>query len=170
MIERPERDEPLGEAGEHEQLDLWLDFHRLTLLDKCSGLTFEQLKTASVPPSTLTLLGLLRHMTQVEMHWFEYCFEGVETQPPYSREDDPDADFNDLDSAALDDVHEAFLTACDVSRSISVPADLDTLAAQVNRHTPRNLRWIYLHMIEEYARHNGHADLLRQCIDGSVGD
>jgi hypothetical protein len=108
-------------------------------------------------------------MTYVEWNWFEHVFAGSPSPPPISLEDDHDADFNDLQpSAAMADV-DRFLRQCEESRAIAATApDLDRQA--VSKKRPVSLRWIMIHMIEEYARHNGHADLLREQIDGSVGE
>jgi hypothetical protein len=116
-------------------------------------------------------------MTCVEWHWFVHVFAGSAAEAPISLADDPDADFNDLQSsAAMADV-ELFMRQCDTSRAIVAGAPgLDTLAAAAGRSGDGDgdwaisLRWIMIHMVEEYARHNGHADLLREQIDGSVGE
>ena len=120
-------------------------------------------------PSSLSLLGLVRHMAYVEWHWFDHVFAGNPSPAPISVAVDPDADFNDLEpSRAMADL-DLFTSQCDVSRAIAADADsLDATAAAAGR--PISLRWIMIHMIEEYARHNGHADLLRERIDGSVGE
>ena len=150
-------------------LTVWLEYQRSTLLWKCDSLQGPELVRQGIPPSSLSLLGLVRHMTYVEWNWFERVFVGSQAPPPISLEGDPDADFNDLHpSAALADI-DRFRRQCDVSRSIVEKAeDLDCVAASPDR--PVSLRWIMIHMIEEYARHNGHADLLREQIDGSVGE
>jgi hypothetical protein len=137
---------------------------------KCEGLSVEQLATASVPPSTLTLLGLLRHMTIVEQYWFHKIFADEDVVPAYDSPDDPDTEFNDLTGATLDEVERNFLEVCARSRDIVEGSDLFSLARAARPATPIDLRWICVHMIEEYARHNGHADLLRECIDGATGD
>ena len=150
-------------------LTVWLEYQRSTLLWKCDSLQGPELVRQGIPPSSLSLLGLVRHMTYVEWNWFERVFVGSQTPPPISLEGDPDADFNDLcPSAALTDI-DRFIRQCNVSRSIVENAeDLDCVAASPDQ--PVSLRWIMIHMIEEYARHNGHADLLREQVDGSVGE
>ena len=147
----------------------WLDFQRSTLLWKCEAIDGAALARCAVPPSSLSLLGLVRHMTYVEWHWFEHVFAGSSSPSPISLEDDLDADFNDLrPEAALADI-ERFMQRCDESRALVAAADsLDVLA--VDADGPTSLRWIMIHMVEEYARHNGHADLLREQIDGAVGE
>lgn len=169
-IDIPARIEPGFHGPEKQQLAAWLDYHRATLLIKCAGLTFEQLATASVPPSTLTLLGLLRHMTFVEEYWFQRVFVGDDVSSIYESRDDPDADLNDLHSAPLEDVERHFLDVGEASREIVRTSDLDALARGSGPSTTIDLRWVCVHLIEEYARHNGHADLLRECIDGATGD
>jgi uncharacterized damage-inducible protein DinB len=170
MIVAPPRYEPGFNGPEKTQLEEWLDYHRATLLMKCEGLSVEQLATASVPPSTLTLLGLLRHMTIVEQYWFHKIFADEDVVPAYDSPDDPDTEFNDLTGATLDEVERNFLEVCARSRDIVEGSDLFSLARAARPATPIDLRWICVHMIEEYARHNGHADLLRECIDGATGD
>jgi uncharacterized damage-inducible protein DinB len=154
-------------AGEREMLESWLDFHRATLLWKCAGLDDEQLKRRACPPSTLSLLGLVRHMNEVENGWFGR-FVGEETLV-YSTEEWPDADFDDLDNADAAADFAAFEAQCERSRQRAAGRGLDETFTGRRGHTI-SLRWIYTHMIEEYARHNGHADLIREAIDGVTGD
>jgi hypothetical protein len=154
--------------GEREMLDGWLDYHRSTLLWKCGGLTDDQLRDRSCPPSSLSLLGLVRHMTEVENGWFAALLTDEGYRPVYSSKEDPDGDFDNLDDPSTDQVFTAFLAECDRSRRATAGVPLDqTLTGPTRTYS---LRWVYTHMIEEYARHNGHADLLRQRIDGAVGD
>jgi hypothetical protein len=162
------RIDPPQEADERTTLETFLDFHRATLMWKCSGLTDEQLRTRAVPASTLSLLGLIRHLTEVENGWFS-GFAGRKKPPRYWSDDNLDGDFDDLDSVPVGDVITAYLAECDESRAAVAGRDLDETF--VNRRGKTfSLRWIYVHMIEEYARHNGHADLLRQSIDGATGE
>ena len=148
----------------------WLDWHRDTLLHKCAGLTTEQLKRASVDPSNLTLLGLVRHMTEVERAWFRRRVAGEELAGIFSGPDNVDGDFDDVADADAESDFTAFqaeVAACDAavaSRSLE-----ETF---IHPRTQReiSIRWVYIHMIEEYARHNGHADLIRERIDGVTGD
>jgi hypothetical protein len=164
-----DRPEPPITGDEPSMLAVWLDYQRSTLLWKCDSLDGAELVRAAIPPSPLTLLGLVRHMTYVEWHWFAHVFAGSPAPPPISLEGDPDADFNALRASAAAADIDRFLLQCDVSRSIARDAeDLECVAASPKR--PVSLRWIMIHMIEEYARHNGHADLLRELIDGSVGE
>jgi hypothetical protein len=167
-----DRIEPPLVASERDMLESWLDFHRVTLAMKCEGLTDEQLRERSVPPSSLSLLGLVRHMALVERSWFRHVLCAEEIGDLYVTDDDPDADFN---GASDGDAAEAFATwraECDVARSAATACpSLDELARKAtSRGDVVSLRWIMVHMIEEYARHNGHADLIRERIDGSVGD
>jgi len=148
-------------------LESWLDFHRATLLMKCTGLNDEQLRIRACPPSTLTLLGLVRHMDEVENGWFGR-FAGEES-PVYSTDEWPDADFDDLDGADAAANFAAFERQCARSRERAAGRGLDETFTG-RRGKEFSLRWIYVHMIEEYARHNGHADLIREAIDGTTGD
>jgi uncharacterized damage-inducible protein DinB len=166
----PARSEPAYRLGERAMLDGWLDYHRATLASKCAGLTDSQLRERSVPPSTLSLLGLVRHMAEVERGWFRRTLAGEDAGPIYySDPDDPDGDFDNVDTADVDEAFATWGAECDHARELAnAAADLEV--AGDRRGETVTLRWILTHMIEEYARHNGHADLLRQRIDGAVGD
>src|SRR5262249_4238876 len=167
-----ERTDPGQHDGERDALEAWLDFHRDTLLWKGAGLTAEQLKQRAVPASTLSLLGLGRDMTEVE-RWGFGMHAGEQGLPfPYSTEEWPDADFDDLDTADAAADLEAYRREIKASREAGRKRDLDDVVPSRGHHPDRtkNVRWIYLHMIEEYARHNGHADLIRESIDGVTGD
>ena len=156
-------------GDERTMLSEFLDHQRATLLWKCEQLDGEALARRGVPPSTLSLLGIVRHMAVVEWHWFERVFLGSDAPCPISLDQDRDADFNDLDPAgAMKDI-ELFERQCEDSRAIVAAAPgLEAEAARARE--PIALRWILVHMVEEYARHNGHADLLRELIDGAVGE
>jgi len=156
--------------GEKAVLAEYLDRYRMTFELKCEGLSAEQLATRSVPPSTMSLLGLIRHLARVEHSWTRRVFEGqIELPRLYRTEEDPDRDFN---QAVADDevVAEAWDTWHDeVAHARAVYADLD-LDAPVDVHGQEAAaRDIVVHLVEEYARHVGHADLLRECIDGRTG-
>jgi uncharacterized damage-inducible protein DinB len=163
------RHEPLEPQGERAALQGWLDYHRSTLLHKCAGLSDAQLKLASVEPSTLTLLGLVRHMTEVERAWFRRRFGRLDVPPLYCSDDDADGDFDNVASADPVVDFEAYRAECVAADEAAAGHDLDETFL-TSRQRTLDLRWIYLHMIEEYARHNGHADLLRERIDGVTGD
>jgi len=163
-----ERVEPPLVAAERGMLDAWLDYHRDTLALKCDGLAGGQLRQRAVPPSNLSLLGLVRHMAEVERQWFTMVLGGEQVPFHYCTDNNPNAEFDDVDGA---DVAEAFATwraECAAARARTAAApSLDTTGTQDGKDF--SLRWIMVHMIEEYARHNGHADLLRERIDGAVG-
>jgi uncharacterized damage-inducible protein DinB len=163
-----ERVQPPLAAQEREMLEAWLDFHRDTLAVKCEGLTGDQLRERAVPPSSLSLLGLVRHMAEGEHQWFTMVLGGEQLPYPYYADDNPDADFDDVDGADVAGAFEIWRSACAGARErVAAAASLDVAGTQDGREF--SLRWIMIHMIEEYARHNGHADLLRQRIDGAVG-
>lgn len=168
----PRRVDPDRLSGEKEALDEWVDFHRATLLMKCEGLTSEQLKTRSVEPSALSLLGLVRHMSEVERGWFRRTAAGEKVDFEYSTDESPDADLLDVDSADASEDLAHFVAECRRCREATANLLLDDVVPSRGHHPERtrNVRWIYLHMIEEYARHNGHADLLRERLDGVTGD
>jgi uncharacterized damage-inducible protein DinB len=162
-------DEPFV-ADEITMLNGWLDWHRQTLLWKCQGLTGEQLKSAAVEPSTLTLLGLVRHMAEVERSWFRTRFAGQELPVLYNSPENPDGDFDDVADADPATDFANFEAEVAGARAAAEGRGLDETFMSPRRQVPMSLRWIYIHMIEEYARHNGHADLLRERIDGVTGD
>jgi uncharacterized damage-inducible protein DinB len=168
-----DRAQPAQNAGEREMLTGWLEQHRAILIWKCEGLPAEQLRQRAVPPSTLSLLGLVRHMAEVERGWFQAVFLGEDVPDLYDRSADQDADFDDVDQAEPAETFAAFERECAASRQVVAQApSLDVLSKRPSERTgePWSLRWILTHMIEEYARHNGHADLLRERVDGSTGD
>jgi uncharacterized damage-inducible protein DinB len=159
--------------GEKATLREYLTYYRMTLDMKCGGLDAEQLARRSVPPSTLSLLGLARHLAQVENHWFQRVLQGRTDQPRlFKRVDDNDWDFNGaVADPAL--VEEAF--AAWQAEIAAADEWLDVLAeGDLGRELPFDeetvsVRDVLVHVIEEYARHAGHADLLRECIDGRTG-
>ena len=162
---------PAKVNDERPMLEAWLDFHRVTLAQKCKGLTPEQLRERSVPPSTLSLLGLVRHMAEVERSWFRRVLEGADAPPRWYDDDNPDGDFDDVDGADVDEAFSVWRAECDHARgAVASAPSLDAVGARLRHGEGVSLRWILVHMVEEYARHNGHADLLRERIDGSVGD
>lgn len=166
---------PPFQASERETLVAFLDYNRAVMIDKAGGLTAEQLRTTH-PPSTLTIIGLIYHLALIEDDWFLSDFAGVDLTEPWSTldwEHDPDAEFSAALTIDADEAVAAYRAAIERSNRIVDEADsLDQLS--VRRH-PRtgehySLRWIVAHMIEETARHAGHADLIRESIDGEVGD
>ena len=151
-------------ADERQMLEAWLDFQRQTLLGKCSGLTAEQLRQRAAPPSTLSLLGLVRHMAKVERIWFRHRAAGEDVPPMYDPALGKDHDFEALDPADAPNAFARLEAEWDAADAAAARFDFDHL---VEVHgEPFSLRMIYVHMIGEYARHNGHADLLREAIDG----
>jgi uncharacterized damage-inducible protein DinB len=156
-------------------LNAFLDAQRDTLEWKCSGLTPEQLKEAASPPSSLTLLGLLRHLTEVEYFWMEGILLGKGSHlGMYSGQMNPaegDRAWTDLDSHSADEVMRNWKAACEASRrNVASLPSLDAPAAHLWDDELVTLRWITMHMIREYARHTGHADILREAVDGRVGE
>jgi uncharacterized damage-inducible protein DinB len=165
-----ERTMPPLNADERGTLEGWLDFQRATLARKCEGLDDEQAATASVPPSGVTLTGLVQHMAEVERNWFRRVFAGEQAPPIYDPQADPDGPDGGFELAAGTSLGDALATwRAEIARAREhcagrALADTGRFMAQ-----DVSLRWIFVHMIEEYARHNGHADLIRERIDGSVG-
>ncbi|MGB9376938.1 MAG: DinB family protein [Mycobacteriales bacterium] len=171
MTETSRIDPPLI-ADEREMLTSFLDYHRDTLAMKVAGLSEEQMHQRSAPPSSMSLLGLVRHLADVERGWFRRTLGGetVEQAPPiFFSDESPDDDFDDLDTVSVDEALGTWRHECEVSREVVARAEsLDALGH--GRTRDYSLRWILVHMIEEYARHNGHADLLRERIDGATGE
>ncbi|MFF8033097.1 DinB family protein [Streptomyces sp. NPDC016626] len=167
-----ERSEPAQNADERTMLEGWLDYHRHTLAWKCEGLTDEQLRTASVPPSELSLMGLVRHMAEVERSWFRRVLAGEDVSPLYWTEADRDGEFHLTGAHTWREARTAWQAEIDAARRTAAGFALDDPSRGRSGSTgePFSLRWIYTHMIEEYARHNGHADLLRERLDGATGD
>lgn len=159
---------PKPEAGDERTLMLgWLDFHRDVLRAKCEGLAPEQLLQASAPPSVLTLLGLVRHLTEMEAHYLVGGLSGVAPGPFYSTDEDPEGDFEGLDPSMVD---ESFARWYEVrSAADALLADVPDLGARTASGR-RTVRWCVAKVVQEYARHNGHADLVRERIDGAVGE
>ena len=165
-----ERIDPPLVAQEREMLDAWLDYHRATLALKCEGLTDDQLRARAVPPSSLSLLGLVRHMGEVERSWFRRVLGGERAPPRYYSDENRDGDFDDVVGAGVAEAFGYWRDECAHARErVAGAPSLDVTGTGRHGET-YSLRWIMVHMIEEYARHNGHADLLRERIDGTVGD
>ncbi|MBO4257953.1 DinB family protein [Streptomyces griseorubiginosus] len=167
-----ERREPATTADERSMLEGWLDYHRQTLAWKCEGLTDAQLRTAAVEPSELSLMGLVRHMAEVERGWFRSVLAGEDAGPIYYSDEDPDGEFHLTEADTWAEAHATWQAEIEAARGNAAGFGLDDLSKGRHRRTGEqfNLRWIYTHMIEEYARHNGHADLIRERVDGATGD
>lgn len=157
-------------GDEREILTSHLDWHRETFALKCSGVPPERLSDLGVPPSGLSLHGLIRHLAGVEQWWFQIQFAGEEDAPMlYYSDDDPDQDFERLDGDPAEAM-AVWRAQCERSRQIVAAApSLDVTGTHKATGNPVSLRRILVHLIAEYARHNGHADLLRERIDGATG-
>ena len=163
----PRRTEPAFVLPEREMLEGWLEFHRTTLLLKCEGLDDAQRKTRPIASSLLSLHGLVRHMAEVERNWFRRVLLDDGAAPIWYDPAVEDSELVPLDDADWDADLAAWEAECAAARAAAAGKSLDDCGRR--RGEPCSLRWIYTHMIEEYARHNGHADLIRELIDGSVG-
>jgi uncharacterized damage-inducible protein DinB len=155
-------DEPFAGA-ERPMLEGFLDWGRASLLRKCEGLTGQQLAVRACPPSGLSLLGLVRHMTNVERNWFRCRFGGQDVGLPYPA----DTDFTGADGATAEHDWTALIAEQQAARDTAAELALDAVYVSDTWGT-MTLRWLYSHMIAEYAGHNGHADLLRERIDGAT--
>lgn len=164
----PRREEPAFILDERAMLEGWLEFHRVTLELKCEGLSQDQLRCQPIETSSLSLHGLVRHMAEVERHWFQRVLLVQPDLPEiWCTPHNPELDLVPLDNAEW---------ATDLSVWHAERASSGETAARfllddtgMGNGNPCSMRWIYNHMIEEYARHNGHADLIREMIDGAVG-
>ncbi|GLZ29021.1 hypothetical protein Lesp02_12110 [Lentzea sp. NBRC 105346] len=164
-----ERIGPPLTAGERETLRAFLDFHRATLAMKCEGLSDEDMAKRSMPPSTLSLLGLVRHMAEVERTWFRRVINKEDIGFVWSEKGDFQEAYN-TEGATQQEAFAAWHAEVEHSRRIEREAE----SLDVTGYFPRweadvSLRLVMLHLIHEYARHNGHADFLREGIDGTVG-
>ena len=159
---------PTSGAGERELVRAYLDFHRDTLAAKCAGLSDADLRTLSVPPSGLSLLGLVRHMAEVERAWFRRVLDGQDVPLIWS----PDGDFQvayDAADAAPEEAFAAWQAEIAIARDIEAAAPSLDVTGVDRSGDEYSLRRILNHLIQEYARHNGHADVLREGVDGVTG-
>jgi len=168
-----QRRDPDNAADERTTLEQLLDYHRATLLMKTEGLDAAGM-TRRLPPSTLTLAGLLKHLALVEDDWIQVKFLGLPELEPWASApwtEDRDWEFHTAEQDDPDELRALYEAACERSRQGIAGHDLDELSDRVDRQGRKwSLRWILLHLVEETARHNGHADLLREAADGSVGE
>ncbi len=164
-----ERIDPPLVGNERIMLRIFLDYHRATLAMKCDGLTDEELRRQSMPPSSLSLLGLVRHMAEVERNWFRRVINGEDIPLVWSGKGDFQVAY-DASMATRAEAFGAWQTEIEHSRRIEEAAEsLDLVRHDESWDEDLSLRLVMLHLIHEYARHNGHADLLREGIDGTVG-
>jgi uncharacterized damage-inducible protein DinB len=151
-------------------LTTWLDYHRQTLLQKCAGLTAAQLALRPVEPSNLSLLGLVRHLADVERGWVRVRVAGEPIDFRFCGDDNPEGDLDDIDPADAEAVFAAFAEETALVDAAAARRSLDETFFHERQQLDISLRWVYIHLIEEYARHNGHADLIRERIDGATGE
>ncbi|GAA2564819.1 DinB family protein [Mycolicibacterium diernhoferi] len=165
-----ERVMPPMNADERTTLESWLNFYRATLALKCEGLDDERLRVASVQPSPMTLLGLVQHAAEVERNWFRRVLAGEVAPPIFGPGDHPaghDGGFDISGDASYGAAIEVWQNEIKYARANCAERGLDDTSEFMG--TSVSLRWIYTHMIAEYARHCGHADLIRERIDGVAG-
>jgi uncharacterized damage-inducible protein DinB len=164
-----ERISPPMIADEREMLRAFLDFHRATLAMKCDGLSEAELRRQSMPPSTLSLLGLVRHMAEVERTWFRKVIAGEDIPLVWSDEGDYQVAY-DASGSTRSEAFDAWQREVEHARRIERAAEsLDLVVHAARWDEDVSLRLVMMHMIHEYARHSGHADFLREGIDGTVG-
>ena len=158
-------------ADERETLIKYLDYQRETILCKLQGLSEEQVRQTH-PPSSLSLLGIVKHLTNIERSWFRRYMGDEPTPPEQARNPaDPDEDFRIEPDEHTQDIIDGYRSECARSNEIITAHSMDDLARPyVEKPRPRTLRWIAIHMLEETARHAGHADLIRESIDGKTGE
>jgi uncharacterized damage-inducible protein DinB len=165
-----DRTESPNVAPERTAAEALLDYLRETLLWKCAGLSAVQLKRRSVSPSSMSLLGLVRHMAEVERVWFRTRIAGEGVGPIYCSEARPDGDFEDVDAADAEADFATYQREVDAARAVLAARSFDDTFTLTRPEATIDVRAVVLHMIEEYARHCGHADLIRECIDGATGE
>jgi uncharacterized damage-inducible protein DinB len=192
---RPDDAQPLRWTASKQYADMWVDpdddprdtgvaltderaaileylrAYRITLEMKCSGLDADQLARRSVPPSTMSLLGLLRHMADVERYWFRRVMAGTDVPWRFTTEANRDEDWDGAtaDPAVVAEAWHAWREEVAYAEALVEGCDDLSQAGRMRDGKPIQLREVLLHMLEEYARHCGHADLLRERIDGRVG-
>ena len=165
-----ERAIPPLNADELTTLEGWLDYQRSTLEGRCADLTDEQAATASVEPSPLTLIGLVQHLAEVERAWFQGTVAGRSFEPIHGPKPDPNGHEGGFDIAPGATLSGALATwRAEVASSREAYAGRTTADTSPFMGAEVTLRWVLIHLIEEYARHNGHADLIRERIDGVTG-
>lgn len=159
------RTEPPRTGDERPLLEAWLEYYRATLLHKCAGLDAGQMAERSCPPSPMSLIGLVRHMIEMERA-YAHRLADPRVRLRYCTDDNPEADFADASPAEVTADLASYAEHCARSREIMAGFSLDDTFGR----TPYSLRWVYLYLIKEYARHLGHADLLRERVDGVTGE
>ena len=168
-----ERTDPEPAADERTSVDQYLDYQRATVLHKAEGLDDEQLRHR-LSTSELTLAGLLKHLALVEDDWTQVRFLGRPEIEPWASapwDDDRDWEFHTALTDGGDELRDLYRAACERSRQAVAGVDLATLSIGTDREGRQwSLRWVLMHLIEETSRHCGHADLLREAIDGQVGE
>ncbi|AVV47077.1 DinB family protein [Streptomyces sp. ID05-04B] len=168
-MKRDDRTGPPSFGTERDMLRAFLDYHRATLAMKCEGLTDEELRRRSMPPSTLSLLGLVRHMAEVERAWFRRVFEDNDAPMVWSDEIDFQAAY-DASASTRAEAFGAWQAEVENSRRVERAAEsLDQAGYQPRWEEEVSLRMVMVHVLLEYGRHNGHADFLREGVDGTVG-
>ena len=155
-------------GSERDLLAAFLRWMRETLQLKCEGLTPEQLASRPIPMTTMSLLGLVRHMADVERSWFRRRLAGEDVPRLYSTDDDRDGDWDNVSAGGADEAWAAWREEVAFAERFFEENDTDARGGGEGMDG-LSLRWVMLHMIEEYARHLGHADLMREAIDGRVG-
>ena len=157
-------------GGERETLRAFLDYHRATLAMKCEALSDAQLRERSSPPSTLSLLGLVRHLAEVERTWFRRVMNAEQVGMVWSEQENDFQRAYDATGSTRAEAFDAWAAEVEISRRVErEAASLDVTAHQARWGEDVSLRLVMVHMIQEYARHNGHADFLREAVDGTVG-
>jgi hypothetical protein len=160
------RIEPPRQGDDRTMLETWLDYYRASMLHKCAGLTHAQLAERSCPPSPMSLIGLVRHMTEME-RMYAHKLADRDIQLLYCTDASPDGDFEDVSADAVAADLAIFQEHCDQSRAILAKLSLDDVFGS---DRPYSVRWVHHYLVKEYARHLGHADLLRERTDGATGE
>jgi hypothetical protein len=161
---------PLLTGDERPMLESWLDFHRATLELKCRGLDDTQVRLAAAGSSSLTLLGLVQHLAEVERNWFQRVVAGRDVPPVYGEGNETGYGLDP--ERGLDEALDVWRREVARGRELCAGRSLKEVGRIADgpmAGVEASLRWVFVHLVEEYARHNGHADILRECIDGVTG-
>lgn len=158
----------VAHVDERSMLTRFLDYQRAVLARKALGLTDEQARIAACPPSKLTMLGLVRHLAGVERGWAQRTLLGLDVAPLYATKEHPDAEFHPSPDATLADALDVYWAEIAMADRIYAEASLDDIVQR--GYADYSVRWVLIHLVEEYARHCGQADLIREAIDGTTGD
>lgn len=165
-----ERLDPPYQGDERTMLETFLDFHRATVHAKCAKLAEEDAWRSPLPSEAMSAAGVVSHLIAVELYWFEYILAGRDVELPWTDDGDPDIEFRRVGEETLESVLGRYAAQCETSRQITRDVPMDALTARQRRGEDVAVRHVYVQMVQETARHNGHLDAIRELIDGTTGE